>query len=130
MRKLLVLILLAGLVMGTVSVFAGLVHINGPGIFSGVINETVDLVAFDGVFDTAVAVSRSDIMGSLADDFWGYYNYETFSSENVLPNMIVTVVGVDANPMPENIGAIAVAQEVNPVVGSKRQGIGLILEHN
>jgi len=110
MKKLLVLILAIGLVMGVGAVFAGPVHNNGPGVFAE---------AFAGAFDAAIVPSAAtvDIAGTQVPGDCSGFLYDMNYSESGLssPNIILPS-GATLSPHKFVIGAIS-AQEVIPVSG-------------
>lgn len=110
MKKLLVLILAIGLVMGIGTVFAGPVHNNGPGLLSETYIDTIFVVP-----DATTA--NVDIAGRwLPSNYSGVFYNSIFSeSELALPNMIFSD-SATLSPHTTISGAIF-AQEVIPVSG-------------
>jgi hypothetical protein len=122
MKKLLVLLLVfATLAVG--SVFAGPVHINGPGILAEntlLADISVERILSAATFFDLNRIDREfDIVGGIAGDFQGIYNYGLLGSIQAL---IIFPASVYAAPNAQIFvfEAVCQAQEVIPRMGYSR----------
>ena len=114
MKKLLILLLLVGLVMGVAHVFAGPAHINGPGLSEVGALEAVEVKLPVSAIFTDIANVK------MFGNFTGSYNNECVSSENMPAILNGFSPAIIANPnSQETAKRVLETQEVLPLLGTK-----------
>jgi len=121
MRKILGLALMLALMTG--AVFAGPVHINGPGVlpewsdsgkvFFSELFTTADAVSFIG---TVGEICKENIVGAfaVAGDYSGFYE-NVFVDREVVLSIISSLNSVTLFPCKESVVGTLFVQEVKPV---------------